>query len=496
MTKIVKMSASSGGKIVSHGKIYLAGNILQRCVSFVMLPIYTRFLTPADYGTIELLSMVLDFVGIVLGLRIGQAIFRFYAEYDNQKDKREIITTAIYLVFLLNVIGVLLLFLTGDLISTAVFADINQKRNLLLFSLTLLMQAFIAIPMVYLRAKERPMLFIAVSITKLILQLSMNVIFVVWLHMQVEGVIYSAVISSALIALVLVAFVIKDCGVSFSVPKAKKLISFSLPLMLTGMISFYITFGDRYFLRLYNGLDDVGVYALAYKFGFLLMFLVVNPFSAIWDFEKYKVAKADNARKMFGDIFIYYSTVVILVGIILSLFVKDILHIMASPPFWGAAKIVPIVLAAYVTNAWCEYVNFGILLKNKTIEITFGTLLSGCVITAGYLYLIPKFGAIGAAWATLVAFGTRAVWVYFRAKRLFDLGIKWRYSFVLCVIWAGAYGLSRIGENINLGMSILWNSALVSIVLGIIVFSPLLPIGVRSQLRYALRHPNVLLSFK
>jgi len=80
------MPEKSGKKIISHGKIYLLGNILQRCVSFIMLPIYTRFLTPADYGTIELLSMILDFVGIILGLRIGQSIFRYYADYEKKKE--------------------------------------------------------------------------------------------------------------------------------------------------------------------------------------------------------------------------------------------------------------------------------------------------------------------------------------------------------------------------------------------------------------------------
>ena len=67
-------------KLISHGTVYFIGNILRYAISFVMLPIYTRFLTPADYGILELLSMVIDFSGIIFGLRVGQAIFRFYLE--------------------------------------------------------------------------------------------------------------------------------------------------------------------------------------------------------------------------------------------------------------------------------------------------------------------------------------------------------------------------------------------------------------------------------
>jgi O-antigen/teichoic acid export membrane protein len=187
----------------------------------------------------------------------------------------------------------------------------------------------------------------------------------------------------------LLGFTIKSCGVGFSKEKAKKLISFSLPLILTGIISFYITFGDRYFLRVYGGLDEVGIYSLAYKFGFLLTFLIVNPFNAIWDSEKYNIVKEDGNVKKFNKIFTHYITLIIIVCIGLTLFVKDVLHVMAAPEFWGAAKIVPIILAAYVTNALSAYVNLGILLRNRTIEITYGTVVASFVITAGYLVLIP-----------------------------------------------------------------------------------------------------------
>ncbi|MGB3223462.1 MAG: oligosaccharide flippase family protein, partial [Desulforhopalus sp.] len=365
--------AGSGKKIVSHSKIYLAGNILQRCVSFVMLPIYTRFLTPSDYGTLELLSMVLDFVGIILGLRIGQAIFRYYAEYENKKDRSEVISTALWLVAALNLLGILLIYLAANPLATIVFGNTEHVRNLLLFSLTLLMQGFIEIPLAYIRAQQRPGLFVSFSIAKLILQLGLNIYFVVYMKLHVEGVIYSAIISSFLMGSMLGFYVLKDCGLCFSIKKARQLISFSLPLMATGIIAFYITFGDRYFLRVYGGgLTEVGVYSLGYKFGFLLMFLVVSPFSSIWDSEKYNIAKEENAKESFQNIFIIYSTVVILACMVISLYAKDLLRVMSAPEFWGAAKIVPVVLGGYFANALLQYVNFGILLRNKTIEITYG----------------------------------------------------------------------------------------------------------------------------
>ncbi len=484
------MVTDSGRKILSHGKIYLAGTILRHSVSFIMLPIYTRFLTPSDYGTIELLSMTLDFVGIILGLRIGEAIFRYYADYEKKSDKNEVISTALWLVAILNAVGFLLIAASAKPISTMVFGNTGQVRNLLLFSLTLLMQGFIAIPMTYIRARQRPWLFVVFSTIKLTLQLGLNILFVVYMKLHVEGVIYSTIIASLCMACLLGFYTLKDCGIRFSRQKARRLISFSLPMMTTGIIAFYVTFGDRYFLRFYGGgLNEVGVYSLGYKFGFILMFLVVMPFASIWDSEKYNIAKKNAAKKEFQKIFIIYSTIVILACICISLYVKDLLRLMSAPAFWGAAKIVPIILGAYLANALSQYVNLGILLRHKTIEITYGTIIAAGVISIGYYLLIPRYGAMGAALATLLAFASRTVWVYWRAKKLYDMELRWNSVGLLIGLWGIVYICSAYGPA-TLAASLLLNSFILIIIVLILLFLPILPGELRKDARKILQNPR------
>jgi len=314
-------------KLASHGSIYLLGNIIRRAVSLVMLPIYTRFLTPADYGIIELLSMVIDFAGIILGLRIGQAIFRFYHEYDNISDRNEVISTSLYLISILDILGILLIVALVKPISYAVFGNYTSASYLLLFSVTLLFQSMIEIPMLFLRAQQRPWLFVTFSTIKLVLQLGLNIYFVVIKNMNVEGVIYSALISGAIMSAILTLYTLSITGMKWSSKKAKELSSFSIPLVLTSIVTFYITFGDRYFLRIYHGLTEVGIYSLGYKFGFLLSFLVTTPFFNIWDSEKYNIYKKPNAREIYQKTFLVLSSAVIFVAIGISVFVKDILKI-------------------------------------------------------------------------------------------------------------------------------------------------------------------------
>jgi len=238
----------------------------------------------------------------------------------------------------------------------------------------------------------------------------------------------------------------------------------------------------------------VGVYSLGYKFGFLLMFLVVTPFASIWDSEKYNIAKEENAKESFQNIFIIYSTVVILACMVISLYAKDLLRVMSAPEFWGAAKIVPVVLGGYFANALLQYVNFGILLHNKTIEITYGTLIAAAVISVGYVFLIPIYGGMGAAWATLFAFVSRTCWVYWRARRLFNMELRWKSVGILVGLWAGVSVCSLYGPS-DLIASLLFNSFLLLLVIVFLIYLPILPDALRKKVHMILKNPNSVVTF-
>ena len=79
--------------MAKHSIVYGAGNMLTKVIGFLMIPIYTRYLVPAEYGTLELVGMTTEIIGMLLSMRISRAMYRFYFEYDSQKDKNEVIST-------------------------------------------------------------------------------------------------------------------------------------------------------------------------------------------------------------------------------------------------------------------------------------------------------------------------------------------------------------------------------------------------------------------
>lgn len=433
--------------IAQHTAIYTIGTVLRNLTSFLMLPIYTRYLTPADYGVIELLSMTIDLFAIVFGLRMGDAVFRYHSHYEERRDKNQVITTAIALVGGLTLLGLMLILALSEDLSLLVFRDPTHSGQISLFAVTLPLVALTEIAFLYLRAEGRPWLTVGFGLGRLMLQLTLNIYFVVIKGLHVDGVIYSAVIANAIAAVLMLAFTIRRTGFSISVSKAGELARFSWPLILSALATFYLTFGNRYLLQVYTDTSEVGIYSLGYKFGFLLLVFAWRPFSSVWDAQRFVIAKKPDAGQEFNLLFTLISTALIAFALCIAVFSKDLLRLMSDEQFWSASEIVPIILVAYVFQAWSGFSRLGILLSGKTIQIALGYALASIVMTLGCLIFIPDFGAIGAAIAVLLGFVVRFFWIYLVSKRHYDMKLEWGTVFKIASLAFAIYGVSTFSPD-------------------------------------------------
>ncbi|MEA5115717.1 MAG: polysaccharide biosynthesis C-terminal domain-containing protein [Geobacteraceae bacterium] len=482
-----------GRRIIGHSGIYLLGSLLARAVSFIMLPIYTRNLTPADYGVIELLSMVIDLVGLLLSLRIGQSIYRYYFKYDREEDRNQVLFSSYVTTLASSLLGMVCVLVFADQLASAVFGNgVHMVGLLRLFSLSMVFQGLVETPMVMLRAQQKPWLYLVASITKLVIMLGLNIYFVVFRQLHVEGVIYSALISGAIMTLLLGFYLIRNTGICFSFSKAKEMMGFSLPFMAVGALSFYINFGDRYFLRLFGGgLDQVGVYSLGYKFGFLLTFIAGDPFFNVWDSEKFRIYKEhENPAAVYRSVFLIYAAILAIVAIGISLFGRNVIMIMANREYWRAAELIPVVCLAYIFNCITGYGNMGILVKDRTIEFTYGSIIAAIVVSAGYLLLIPRFGAMGAAWATLLAFAARMVWVLVRSRKYYDMQLEWGRVLGLGAVAGLIWKFSDILRSESIFLSLMTNTVAVAVCVFALLYLPFLPADLRKEAREMLFDPR------
>ena len=291
--------------------------------------------------------------------------------------------------------------------------------------------------------------------------------------MHVEGVVYSTLFSYIIVSLLLTSYTIFKVGINVSKKACIDIFSFSLPMKIATVGAFFLTFGDRYILNIYTDLSQVGIYSLGYKFAFIFTIISWDTFEKMWDAEKYLVNKKPDAKAIYQKVFLYMNIILFTVGLGFSLFVKDLLKIMSAPEFWPAYKVVPVIIMASIIQSWGRYCDLGIMLKKKTMQIAYAQWLAVVVIAVAYFTLIPAFGMMGAAWATLIGFTVQFYWVNKKGREYYDMRLPWMKVFLIAVLAASCFGLTYFLPD-DLLLSILLRLAIFGLFCSLLFILPIL----------------------
>jgi O-antigen/teichoic acid export membrane protein len=444
------------GGIGKHALIYAIGILLGKAVSFVMLPIYTRYLDPANYGTMQLIQMTLDVIAIIAGTQLATGIFRYYSEAQSGRDRSAVVSTAFVLLSAnYGAVG-LATFLAAPWISELVFATAEHAGLIRLAAASLACNSFILVPLTFFRVRAQSHLYVMAQLAMLVLQVTLNLLFLVHFEMGVRSIFLSNLIAVFSVGLILTIYLISQVGIHFSRSATRSLMRYGIPLIATQLATFLLAFGDRYFLQAATDSSVVGVYALAYEFGFLLAVVGYLPFGLIWEPARFEIAKRVDRDEVFSRGFIYLNVLQITVAVIIALFIDDVLRIMTTPPFYPAAAFVPIILIAYVLQGWAMFQDIGMHVRKRTEFITAANWLAAAVAMVGYAILIPRYLGMGAAWATVAAFLVRYLGLYLTSQTIWPVRYQWRP-----VCWIVGLGVAAVTAGMALPTVDWWISLLI-----------------------------------
>ena len=412
--------------LIKHGSIYTIGNILSKIASFLLIPIYTNYLIPSEYGTLELLDLTIDMIATVLGMGMAIAVMRYYSKAEDKKSKNLVLSSALIGIITLMGLTSAICIVFSPLFSKIIFSSEQYTYFFRIIFLTMFLHSGIGMSIVFLRAKLKSGTFVTLNLIKLIIQLSLNIYFLVALGLGVLGVLYSGLITSFIFFTYLLISTFRETGTKFSFKTYKLLLKFGAPLIIADLSIFLLTFADRFFLNYFCDLNIVGIYSLAYKFGMLVAMLICGPFWAIWSVKMFELAKQDNAQELFSKTMNYFLMGALTISLALAILTKDVLRLMANSSYWEAYKIVPLISTSYVLQGFIGIAGAGILIKGKTkykAISSFAAMAANLLLN--YLF-IPIWGGFGAAFATLIAFGVRLLIDFYYSQRLFYINYDWK----------------------------------------------------------------------
>ena len=408
--------------------LYSLGVILGRAVSFLMLPVYTRFLSPADYGILQLLDLTVDVAAIFFTAGATSGVQRFYFKTPDPAARARLLSTTYFLVLTLAVTGALALVAASPWIWKYGLKEAGKPWFISIAAANFALGTLMTLPLNFAQTSQRPRLYVGISLTKLVMQLSLNILFIVILKVGVAGLLFSTFITNLILGSGLAVWLFRQTGIHFEMGIVRELRRFGVPYQLTWAGSFLLTFGDRFFLQAGPGVAAVGLYSMAYQFGFLLSQLGATPFLSAWNPHRHQLAAlpVKERDQRYDQGFFYLNLLLITVAMGMAVFIRPVIQVMTTAEFHSAAYLVPIILLAYVAEAWSEAFRFAFDITEHTRYSTYATWIVVAVVMVLYLVLIPRYGAYGAAVATVLGFTLRATLVYRWAQHLWPIHYRWR----------------------------------------------------------------------
>jgi O-antigen/teichoic acid export membrane protein len=418
--------ASMGLGSIGRDALMLAGaTIVGKAFSFLMLPLYTHYLRPADYGVIELIELTLDMLSIVTGSRLLTGVFRFYHKTQDTQERHAIISTAMITICVTYFVAAVVVFAAAPLVSRLVLGSDQYASLVRIAALSLATSAPVFVPAPFFRLHGRFRPVIVAQLGRLFIQVTLNVLLLSVFHLGARAMFLSSFIANLVVGTTLTVMVLRTVGLHYSRRVAGDLYRFGMPLVLTQVATFVLTFGDRYFLRASTTLDNVGRYTVSYQFAFLLAVMAQFPFDMVWDPKKHEVSFRPDRDTIYARVFVYQNIVLLTFAVGLCLFVRNVLQVMTRPIYWDAAGVVPILVLAIILQAWAGWQDTGIQVREQTKWIAIANWAGAAAVLGAYALLIPRYGAWGAATATVLGYAVRYTGIYIAAQRLWPVRWAW-----------------------------------------------------------------------
>ena len=411
-------------QLAGQTAIYGLSSIVGRLLNYLLVPLYTRYFIPAEYGVVTELYAYVAFLVIILTYGLETAFFRFS---QKQYDKKLVYSTSLISLIVSSILFVVLMISSQQ--SIANWLEYPQNPEYIMwFALIIGLDAISAISFAKLREQRQAARFALVRLVNIFINIGLNLFFIIYCPYALEnglpttdfvnsvydpkvgvGYIFIAnLFASGVTILMLLPEMIKSSW-TFNTMLWKKMMWYAFPLLVAGLAGMTNETIDRILLKqlLPVGVDKmaaIGVYGAFYKIS-IIMILFIQTFRFAAEPFFFSQEKQHNSRKTYADVLKYFTILASLIFLSVMLYLDVVKHFIGSS-FHSkeGIEIVPILLMANLFLG--IYYNLSIWYK-LTEKTGYGAILAifGAVITLTLnIILIPKIGFIGSAWATLFCY--------------------------------------------------------------------------------------------
>ena len=416
-------------KVIENSVLYTFSALLVKAVSFLLLPIYTRFLTPEDYGITNLAFGFIEVATYIVAFSLYSAVVRFYSDYRDDSEKlRRFYGTAVTFLSLSSVVFLVLGIIFNKVIISWFFEGIAFYPVVLIILLTMTFFSLHVMHQSILQGLQNGRKLTIINLTVFGFQVSLNLLLVVFFSLGAVGVLLSSLIINVGYSVFMVYDLRKSRLITFCIDRAllKEALAYSVPIMPHNLSTVIASFASRVFINNSGSLSAVGLYGVATQFAMLIDTVqsAVNQAFAPWFYEMMKsedeVSRVD-VVSLSRFLLIAYSLLYMCIG----LFSQEMIIIMASKKYVMAWTTIPILVVAFsVKSIYYFYVNILFYYKDASRKIFIATILGSFADIMIAFELVPRYGMYGAAVSFLIAKIAVVTIVVFMSRKYRNIGYR------------------------------------------------------------------------
>lgn len=406
--------------LLKNSFLFAVGTLGSRTIMFLMLPVFTRYMTVGEYGQIDLLQTTISFLMPLVSLQIVEAVLRYAVEMRGKKEASAVLNNGLLFCFF----GIVITLFFHPLITR--FEPFSTYY--MYFYISLLFTMLQSIIKQFVRGMEKIKTYVASDLSFTISFVIFNFIFLVYLRLGMKGYLLSLIYAYVVSLIVLVVFgeVLRHIRhVFFDKELLKDMVIYSLPLIPNALMWWVMNVSDRYILIYFLGFEATGLYSVSYKFPSLIIlmnsiFFMAWQLSAIQEYGK--EGYGDFYRNTFGAL----STLLIILTSVILLILKPLVGVFVAKAFFESWKYVPLLLVGAIFQSFSSFFGTNYTASKKT-RGAFTTSVVGAVINLILnIIFVPLWGIQAASFATMSAY--MAMWLMRvrDSKKLVGIDIKWK----------------------------------------------------------------------
>jgi O-antigen/teichoic acid export membrane protein len=446
-------------RLATTGAAYTASSVTSKLIAVGLLPLYTRYLTTADYGAAEVLITGVIAASIIIRLGIIEALLRFY--YQAGEEPSEVVRTSFASLLWTTTIGMLVALPLAAPLSQLLLGHSDAALlRIAIFGLWVFTM-FEFLTALY-RIDERAKAYFFFTVSNVLVTIPVTVWLVVGEGKGASGLLWGQYATGALFLAGLVIADRRRLGLVPDFALWRRMLRWGLPTMPAELSLYSLNFIDRVLIVRIVGLGDAGIYAISVKFAQGINVLV-KGFQLAWPPLAYSIQDDDEARRAYAVIVTWFVSVAAFVVAGLWLLSRWIVRLLAAPKFFAAYQTIGLISTGVMLYAL--YLVLVIILgRTGRTEFNFPATGVGTLVNIALnLALLPSMGIIGAGVSLVASYAVILVLMYVFTQRLFQVPYEWlrlgqAMGLAAALVLAGELLLPTSGFGGLAGRTALWFS--------------------------------------